>query len=283
MDIVILSSSKSKPIWPPAEVLRSFKGNFGGLVIPELQYGFPNKVLFTPGYVVESTDVRRIIRRRYKEARLSHFPINLYNTSSIYHNWYPDWDDKLINQYLDELLQDGLIPVGSAFADNVKIVKDVVDPDLVPIVFTGWENPWPIVRPAEDSDNLFYVARQYFKKSLIYWHNPSGQGAPYYYAPDWGYPIGTELNHIIWSYIVNVSGCQGLLAQNDGWVAGGQVAVLRLQDFAWRFQGHNGWPICDLVDFEEVVFWNTTMQGNPIMTGEFIRNQIPELNGYCNG
>lgn len=280
---VLLISNRAKRDWPSKDVLRAFKGNFGGLVIPELQYGFPNKVLFTPGYVVENYRTRKIIRSRYRESGLLHFPINLYNTTPIYHNYYPDWDDKDINTYLSELLNDGLIPVGSAFADNIKIVKPVVDPSLVPIVFVGWENPWPIIRPAEDADNLFYVAKSYFPKSLVYWHNPSGQGAPYYYAPDWGYPVGTELNHIVWDYIVNVSGCQGLLAQNNGWENDGINSVNRLQDFAWRFKGNNGWPVCDLVDFEEVVYYNTTMQGNPLMTGQFIREQVPDLKGFCNG
>lgn len=280
---------------PSKEIVRTFRGLFGGLVVPELQYSINNtKILFTPAYVVESPLVRQICRSRYIDAGLTHFPINLYNTTPIYHNFYPDWDDNYINMYLEELLSSGLIPVGSMFADNVKVVKPVVDPKLVPAGFTGWENPWPIIRPKQDLDNLFYVARQYFGPNcLIYWHNPNGQGAPYYNAVDWGYPPGTELNAIVWNYIVNQSGCQGLLFQSKGWIdpndpnSGPQASIARLLDFVPRFKhGINGWPLCDLVDMEETIYYMTTM-AQPVSQGlawaRQIRNSVPELNGYCNG
>lgn len=281
---VVLLLAKSKPKWPSVDAIRNFKGNFGGIVIPELQYGFDNKVLFTPGYVVESSSVRKIIRERYKAAGFTHFPINLYNTTSIYHDYYPQWDDRKINDYLTELLSDGIIPVGSAFADNVKVVKPVVDPDLVPAVFTGWENPAPILYPALDADNLFYVAKQYFPKSLVYWHNPSYQGAPYVSNTDWGYSPSDDINHIVWQYMVYNSGCQGLLNQGNGWENSGSDSVARLIDFRDRLiYGENYWPKADLVDFEEVVYYNTTLQGSPLLTGESIRNRVTGLTGYCNG
>jgi len=278
---------------PSKDTVRSFRGSFGGLIIPELEYSInDSKILFTPGYVVESDSVRDRICKTYRDAGLTHFPINLYNDSPIYHDFYPPWDDLLINMYLTELLETGLIPVGSMFSDNSKIVKPVVDPKLVPAGFTGWENPWPIIRPAQDSDNLFYVARQYFGPDcLIYWHNPNGQGAPYYNAVDWGYPPGTELNAIVWNYIVKQSGCQGLLFQSKGWNEPGyngvQTSIDRLRDFVPRFKhGINGWPLCDLNDFEETVYYMTTMNGNHALGMKWaqeIRNSVLELNGYCNG
>jgi hypothetical protein len=282
---------------PSTDKVRTFRGSFGGIKIEELRYSINNtKILFTPGYVVESDQVRDRIRKQYFDEGLTHFPINLYNDSPIYHNFYPQWDDNLINMYLEELLSAGLVPVGSAFADNSKVVKQVVDPRLVPAAFTGWENSWPIIRPALDSDNLFWVARQYFgPECLIYWHNPAGQGAPYYNAIDWGYPPGTELNATVWNYIVNQSGCQGLLFQGKGWKEpntnppydGVATSIDRLEDFRIRFgTGFHGWPKCDLVDFEETVYYCTTLNGDyetGMMWARQIREAVPDLTGWCNG
>ena len=292
VEAVLLSASKTKHPFPTKDETRLFHGNFCGLVCPWLDNNPFYNILFTPAYVAESKVSRDAIRKAYSNAGFTHFPLSPYNTVGIYHDFYPQWDDTRINDYLLELLRDGLIPVCSAFSDNTKTVKPVVDPDLVPAVFTGWENPWPIIRPKKDADNLFYVASQYFTKSIVYWHNPSGQGAPYYYAPDWGYPAGTELNHVVWDYIVNECGCQGLLAQNNGWEVNGDTSVARLQDFAWRFgltdgTPHNGWPKADLVDFEEVAYYNTQIRlynpFQPVLTGLSIRKRVPQLSGYCNG
>ncbi len=282
---------------PSKDTVRTFQGSFGGLRLDYLRYSINDtKILFTPGYVVESDEVRYRIRQDYKAAGLTHFPLNLYNTAPIYSTFYPDWDDNLIDKYLMELLNDGLIPVGSAFSDNVKTVKPVVSPKLVPAVFTGWENPWPILRPQLDSDNLFWTARQYFgPDTLVYWHNPPGQGAPYYHPTEWGYPPDADINAVVWNYIVHQSGCQGLLFQGKGWnepnahppYNGVETSKERLDDFVIRFKhGINGWPVADLVDFEETVYYCTTMAGNleqGLAWANEIRTSVPELNGFCNG
>jgi hypothetical protein len=280
---------------PSNEIIREFRGSFGGIKVSGLQYSINNTgILFTPGYVCETDQIRDRIRKQYKDEGLTHFPINLYNDSPIYHRWYPDWDDTLINMYLEELLRADLIPVGSAFADNSKVVKPVVNPRLVPAVFTGWENSWPIIRPALDSDNLFHVAREYFGPDcLVYWHNPAGQGAPYYNAIDWGYAPGTELNAIVWNYIVNQSGCDGLLFQGKGWIdtddpnSGPKSSIDRLGEFILRLKhGFHGWPICDVNDFEETVFYMTTLNGNyeqGMAWAKEIRNAVLQIDGWCNG
>ena len=281
MNLNLPSLSFSKPSF---DVIRQVKGNFGGIVVPELQFGFLNKVLFTPGYVVENQNVRQIIRSRYKDAGFKHFPISTYNDNGVYHDYYPPWDDSLINQYLEELLSDDLIPLCSLFADNSKTLKKNASPDLVLSGFVGWENPTPILRPALDNDNLFWVAKQFYPEALIYWHNPAGQGAPYVNPIDWGKQPGDEVNGIVWNYMVSQSGCQGLLCQNVGWLNSGNDSVNRLNDFVVRLiNGGDYWPKADLIDFEEVVYFNTTMQGNPILTGEPIRSRVPQLTGYCNG
>jgi len=273
---------------PSPDVIRHVKGNFGGIIVPELQFGFANKVLFTPGYVVESSYVRQVIRSRYKnDAGFTHFPINTYNDSPIYHDVYPNWDDSLINQYLEELLSDNIVPMCSLFADNVKTLKGNVSPDLVLSGFTGWENPAPILRPKLDSDNLFWTAKQAYPKALIYWHNPSYQGAPYVDAKDWGRSSGDEVNDLVWQYMVNQSGCQGLLNQGKAWENDSADSINRLSDFHERLiLGRDNWPIADLVDFEQTVYYLTTMQGNPTLASVWaqrVRNSCDGLMGYCNG
>jgi hypothetical protein len=272
---------------PSLDVIRHVKGNFGGIIVPELQFGFSNKVLFTPGYVVESAKVRMIIRKRYLDAGFSHFPINTYNDTPIYHNYYPQWDDSLINQYLEELLDDNIIPMCSLFPDNVKTLKGNVSSDLVLSGFVGWENPSPIIRPALDNDNLFYVAKQAYPRSLIYWHNPSYQGAPYVDAKDWGRNTGDEVNDRVWQYMINQSGCQGLLNQGNAWQNDSQDSINRLSDFHERLiLGRDNWPIADVVDFEQTVYYLTTEQGNPeqaLTWAQKVRNSCDGLMGYCNG
>src|SRR6516225_4614504 len=127
VEAVILSSTK-KARWPSKDDVRHFHGNFGGIIVNGLSYNPFRNILFTPAYVTEPPASRANIRKIYRDSGFRHFPINLYNTTSIYHNYYPDWNDALINDYLLELLRDGLIPIGSAFADNIKTIKPVVDP-----------------------------------------------------------------------------------------------------------------------------------------------------------
>src|SRR5260221_5003560 len=242
--------------WPSIDVLRAFRGNFSGLVLPYLKYGpdFPGgKLLFTPSYVVESDQNRTWIRRDYKAAGYKHFPLNLTNHSTIYHDDYPDWDDKLIDKYLIELLSDGLIPVGFAMGDNDTTVNTHASPGLVPIVVPKWESPNVIVRPALDDDNYFWLCKKNFGKSLIYWHNPTGVGAPYVDAVLWGRPPGSEVNGLVWNYMVNESFVQGLLYQVNLWVPG---YYPRIQDLIDRLvDGGYFWPVCDLVEFESVAYY----------------------------
>lgn len=275
--------------WPSVEEIRHFTGNFAGIVIPELTQGFPNKVLFTPGYVVEPDPVRLIIRMRYKDYG-RHFPLNLYNDTPIYRGFYTQWDDTRINDFCRELLNDGLIPVGSAFADGSRVIKPVVDPTLVPAVFSGWENPTPITLPALDDNNLFWKMWRYFPNSRRYWHNPPGQDAPYVNPPDWGATWDpktgrwSSVNGPVWRYMVQQSGCHGLLFEGQGWINHGNDSVANLNDFVQRLiLGNDGWPIGDLIDFEEFAYYNTEEGNLPPLQGLSIRQRVPQLTGYCNG
>lgn len=271
---------------PSHDVIRHVKGNFGGIIVPELEYGFSNKVLFTPGYVVESPAVRAVIRSRYKDEGYTHFPISTYNDNGVYHDVYPNWDDSNINYYLEELLNDNIIPMCSLFADNSKVLKNNVSPDLVLSAFVGWENSAPILRPELDNDNLFFIAKQAYPNALIYWHNPAYQGAPYVDAKDWGRNTGDEVNDRVWNYMI-ASGCQGLLNQGIAWENNAIDSIGRLGDFHERLiLGHDNWPIADVVDFEQTVYYLTTMQGDSnkaLFWAQSVRNSCDGLSGYCNG
>ena len=96
---------------------RKWKGNLTPDLGFDLQYGprTPNgrTIFWTPSYVVYDTDTRKRIRDAYRNALgFTHFPLNLTNHSTIYRDWYPQWDDSFINTYLEELMRDGMIPVG---------------------------------------------------------------------------------------------------------------------------------------------------------------------------
>ena len=270
--------------WPPYNQLRGVKGNFGGIIIPELEFGFPNKVFYTPGYVCESSRVRQIIRSRYKDAGLVNLPLNTYGTK-VYGNYFPDWNYKLINTYLEELLNEELIPICSLYDENSKVLETNAHPDLVPLGFVGWENPSPLGKPEFNDDNLFWKAKQRYSRSLIYWHNPPYQGAPYVNPHDWGYEPGVEFNNVVWQFMVK-SGCQGLLFQSRAWEDLTR-AIGDINDFADRLLlGKNGYPICDLIDFEETVYYLTVMNGNPLIAielAEQVRDSVKGLTGYCNG
>ncbi len=137
--------------------------------------------------------------------------------------------------------------------DDDTIVETHANPALVPIVVPKWESPNVIVRPALDDDNYFWLCKQKFPKSLIYWHNPVGVGAPYVDATLWGRKPGDEVNGLVWNYMVNQSFVHGLLYQGNLWEPG---YYERLQDFIDRLvNGEDFWPKCDLIEYESVAYY----------------------------
>ena len=277
-DYYILTS-KTKLWKPTKEECRSWRGNFCGIPL-NLPYA-PNGILFTPGYVIYNDETRKRIRDAYKELGHTHFPLNLTNHSTIYHDFYPGWDDHLINTYLKELLRDHIIPVGFVMGDQDTGVSTYADPDLVPIVSSKWEDPAPIRNLAHDQYNNFDKVRAAFPNSLQYWHNPAYQGAPY---------IGTkdEKNNLVWQFMVNECGIQGLMNQGTAWKNEANDSVNRLNDFIYRLeQGNNGYPKCDIVDFEETAYYMFDMSGNYNQalkwTDKIRRNIMAPIQGYCNG
>jgi len=277
-----------KPAWPPIEKLKNWRGQFCALPM-NLPYS-PNGILFTPGYVVYDEDTRYRIRQVYKESGWTHFPLNLTNHSSIYRDHYPDWDDSNINTYLTELLKDGIIPVGYTMGDSDKVINCKADPSLVPIALGRWEDSAPLVKPALDENNTFHLVRQKYPDSLIYWHNPPYQGAPFVSYADWGLPNNDPgINAKVWRYMVHECGVTGLMFQGKAWENDAQDSIGVLQSFTERLRhGVNGWPIADVIDYEETAYYMFNMGGDydqAVRWTEKIRNaQGVECNaGYCNG
>lgn len=273
-------------IWPSIDKLREFSGNLCGLPL-NLQYA-PNGILFTPAYVVYDDATRDKIRKSYRDQGWTHFPLNLTNHSSIYRNYYPSWDDALINKYLTELLSSELIPVGFVMGDQDKEVNTHADNDLVPIVVPKWEDSAPIKRPAMDNDNTFYLVKNVFPESLLYWHNPPYQGAPYVEYHDWGLSPGdSTVNAKVWHYMVDICDVQGLLFQGKAWENDAKDSISVLTDFKNRLKdGVSGWPLADLVDFEETAYYMFNENGNynqALQMSQKVRRNVWELNGFCNG
>jgi len=277
-----------KPVWPPHDKLKAWRGQFCALPM-DLPYG-PNGILFTPGYVVYDSETRARIRATYLEHGWTHFPLNLTNHSSIYRNYYPDWDDSNINTYLTELLKDGIIPVGYTMGDSDRVVNCKADRSLVPIALGRWEDAAPLVKPALDENNTFHLVKEKYPDALIYWHNPPYQGAPYVSYADWELPQDDPgINAKVWRYMVNECGVQGLMFQGKAWEKDAQDSIGVLQSFTERLRhGINGWPIADLIDYEETAYYMFNMNGSyeqaVAWTSKIQSAPGVECNaGFCNG
>lgn len=276
-----------KVVIPPIDAIRTWKGNLTPYLGWDLPYG-PNGVFWTPGYVAYDESTRKRIRDAYRGMGFTHLPMNLTNHSTIYRDFYPHWDDSLINTYLTELLKDEIIPVGYTMGDQDTTVNCKADPSLVPIALGKWEDPTPLKKPAMDSDNRFYLVKEKYPNSVIYWHNPPYQGAPYVDYADWGLPEGDSgINAKVWHFMVDECKVQGLMFQGQAWNNDAQDSINSLGDFALRLgTGHHGWPIADLVDYEETAYYLFNMGGNQeqaLAWTKKIRNTVSPLNGFCNG
>jgi hypothetical protein len=249
----------------------------------------PTNLFFSPGYVTYDYETRKQIRQIYRyQQGYTHMPLNLTNHSSIYRNYYPDWDDNNINTYLVELLSDGIIPIGFVMGDHDTVVDCKADPDLVPIAVAKWEDTKPLTKPELDSTNTFHLVKQKYPKSIIYWHNPPYQGAPFVEYSDWGLPMDDPgINAKVWNFMVHQCGVQGLLAQCKAWEHNAQDSINSLHDFGQRLvHGLNGWPICEYHDFEETAYYLFNMRGVQKQADAWvqkIRANSPDLKGYCNG
>lgn len=280
-DVQMLPVVPLKPGWPSEVALRNFTGNFCGLLIPGIVGPTVRPgLLFTPGYVCESADNRKRILDAYP---YTHFPINLHG-GPVYRNYYPDADGSQINTYLTEILNAGKIPVGFVLTDTELSVSTLADPDLVPIAVPRWEDPNPFTQGKASGlgVNTFRIVRDRFPKSIIGWHCPPGQDAPYQ-GMGWS-------NGQVWTQMA-AWGVSLFLFQGQAWQPNGVAnAVANLSDFIVRLKDGRpaGYPVgqVSIVDFEETAYFCMDMQGDVKQAqgwAQQIRSALPKLDGYCSG
>jgi len=288
--------SLTKSYKPSTDKVRAFAGNICGYEFDALPFKADpgpesvERVFWTPSLVcIDDFGLLGDLLDGYKDDGNTHIVLNLYNSSSVYRDWYPWWDEKKINKYLDFLNRKELVVVGSCFPDGSYELNKIVDKDLVHAVF-WWEDPNPIVRPALDEQNKFWVARQFFgEKVEIYWHNPPYQEAPYVEYADWGLKQGDgSINGKVWNYICN-SECRvrGILRQNKCWVDGWQNSVEACQSYIDRIGKGGMYGVdADTIDFEETAYYILDENGNVDQAKQWtqkIRMACPGLAGWCNG
>jgi hypothetical protein len=286
---------------PTTDQLRSFRGDFCGIRVPELlQYGTKD-VFFTAMYPAYPPALRTKLRQIYRAHGYTHMPIA---TAASYHGVYPEYDltgdPKAFRAILEEMYRDGIIPVvfmiddghwpagffnGPDTAGIMAAVQAKYDPiwaeckDLVKIVVPGWEvDPWmtPDVVKA-----ICHYLKQRLPDALVYIHFTTNQnGDPGYSVspgqtlPDW------------WRSMQGV--LQGFLYQTNANVRSADVAA-RMDDYTLRFQtGYHGWPTgFDVVAFEYAAYWEV-WQGQPESWGDSFGNDLmkmvsPPIQGFCNG
>lgn len=283
-----LKSLHKDPALVPESVLRAFKGNFCGIRIPGLPYG-PNGVLFTPAYFIYNEADRKRCRDAYKTRDLTHFPVSLFQ-GSVYHDFYPEPDTSRVNEFLQELWDDDLIPVCFANSDDNQLAQGV-DPKLVRIVVPMWEMNGPLhAEPFEQEtkniNDCILKTKAAFPDALLYVHFTSGHAAGGSPEADWWY----------WA---RDNGVTGLLYQDGQW-DNPQGMWDRCVDFLLRFGGgYHGWPTgIDFVMFENCAypaFWGGWTEDQCNALNKFLFDRAPasyteagvtysgDFAGYCNG
>ena len=279
---------------PNEDEIRMWKCNLTPDLGFNLQYGphTPNghTIFWTPSYVVYDDSTRERIRKAYRDLGFTHFPLNLTNHSTLYRDYYPNWDDTLINKYLEELLSAHLIPGGFCMGDEDTTVNCHADPSLVSWVVGRWEDAAPIKRPALDNDNYFWLVHQAFPNSRLYWHNPPYQGAPFVEYDEWNSPQDDPgINAKVWNYMIHDSFVQGFLFQGKAWENDANDSIEVLRSFVERLgHGVSGWPNpVDIVDYEETAYYLFNEGGNQEQALEWTKKIRDywgsELKGYGNG
>jgi hypothetical protein len=278
-----IKSAHKDPSTVSDSALRAFKGNFCGIRIDGLPYG-PNNVLFTPAYFIYSEGDRQKCREAYKTRGYTHFPVSLFS-GSVYHDFYPDPDVSRVNEFLQELWDDGLIPVCFDHGDDFS-VNSGVDPKLVRVVVPQWEMNGPCNNDTALINKTILETKSRFPQALLYVHFTSGHAAGGEPESDWW----------VWA---KSQGVRGLLYQDGNW-NDPQAMWDRCVDFLIRFgSGYHGWPTdVDFVMFENCAypaFWSGWTEAQTDDLQHFLKSKSPavyseggitftgDFAGFCNG
>jgi hypothetical protein len=267
------------PVTPPVEepkpwqkisndALIKFKGNFCGMVIPDLPLHRHN-VCYTPAYLCYDQEWRSRIRKEYKLRGYTHMPVHIHN-GLVYGNHYPELNlsDSDVRDALIELWNDGIIPVVTTMADEDIIVSPRFHAvaDLIRIAFVKWEMNEP------DGNDTYRMAHHIVESveavrpdCLLFVHFSPKHGAGIgpdnlYFCPtdgelfagpgycgkhnvdiDISNPNEANANGKWWHWAKAV-GVDGILMECDADENPQQSAEF-IEDFTERFGlGINGWP-----------------------------------------
>lgn len=280
------ASPVTAPPWETVttDQLRRWRGDFGGLVLPEIAPHCPEDpvtgircvgtngrtargvvqgMFFGAHYGNYTADQRRLIRAAYKARGYTHIPIGIDTTTGTdrdYNGIYPP-NRLAVSTQLRELWNDGLIPACFVLSDD-EHASDVPakaalldDRDLCRIVVAKWEINDPDHGDTDRINAEILAVRAAFPHALLYAHftpEHSAGGSP---EADW------------WRWFRDVAHGTGSLWQDDKWddvsasIANAADMIYRLGgDGNPAHGGYHGWPTgLDVVLFESQVytqFWD---------------------------
>lgn len=273
--------------------LRNFRGDFGGIYIPEIKPACPEDptthikcngnpkglikgAFFTPSYGVYTEEQRKIIRYQYTKGlgvdgnprNYTHFPLNVFCDPHSYGGLYPLTDCTRVNEFLHELWDDGIIPVCFLLPDE-KLTSDLsnLDKSLCRIVVPMWEMDGPLKGNALLQSEAILYARKEFPNALIYGHWTNWQsgaidpGAPWWnwFVKDAPFPMNDmkgfpNPKNLKASDFPNPH-ATGILMQTPLW-EGVPETIERYGEMLSRLGGGlNGWPAgTDVVLFESDIY-----------------------------
>lgn len=305
----------TEPTIPTVDELRAFRGDFGGIQLPELvpqcpedpvshvrceaddrrvPVGLGAGALFTPAYGTYSVAQRAAIRAAYRARGYTHFPISIFcDATRWYHGIYPPLDCTQRDLWLQELRADRLIPVCFVLPDGA-LSTDLsgVDKTLCPIVVPMWEMNGPLAEVSASINEAITFTRSEFPDALLYVHFTPEHAAGGVPEADWWTwatqdPVGPHV--------------QGILYQDDRWTDP-QAVKDRVLDFLLRLGGgYHGWPHpVDVVLFETDIypkFWDGLSEEDSVVYNDQILEYLrgPEcyqesgvtycgqLAGFCSG
>ncbi len=276
------------------EKLRYFRGDFGGIYIPEIApqcpqdpvtgircenaRGLANGAFFTAVYGNYTKEQREAIRRAYttgigvdgRPRNYTHFPLNVNcDPTPGYHGLFPAIPCDTINELLHELWDHSptIIPV-CFLTGGLPFPPDIsrLDKSLCRIVVPMWEMDGPFVGNPIEESLAFVWARQQFPDALIYGHWTSYQSGPMDPGAGWWqwaaregrFPLdsitGWPKNGLTQANFPNPH-LTGILMQTQTW-DGMEGNIGRYREMLSRLGGGlNGWPGgVDVVLFESDIY-----------------------------
>jgi hypothetical protein len=266
---------------PNRDVLRAWRGDFCGVPFPS-PLGPP--LIYTPMYPVFDQPTRAAMRKSYKQAGYTHWPISVaggyaVNGKDVYPRFDYSQKPEAFRVFVDELWNDSLIPVvflmddkGPHTAGYLKHFIDV-NADLIRAASIGWElNHWmtdeEATQAATDLRGLLWA------NTLLYLHM----------TPERAALCHTDSCESSWWRSMR-GVLTGILYQHgpDASIASFQD---RLSDFTTRLiDGKNGWPTgFDVVAFEYAAY--RKFRGTPAQYGIDRGNaamQVKGVIGYGDG